>query len=194
VPVGDLSGVRLGDWVVSLGHPGGFNAERPVVARLGRIIMITSELIQSDCTLLSGDSGGPMFDAHGRVIGIHSGISDSATENFHVPISTYLETWERLAASENWGDSGGRSQVGLAASRHQQGFLLDSVSEGGRAARVGLRPGDIVTAFNGQPVPSVQALMTNLGSREPFTITVNREGEDMDLAYTPSAARGRGNR
>ena len=194
VPVGDLSGVRLGDWVVSLGHPGGFNAERPVVARLGRIIMLTSELMQTDCTLLSGDSGGPVFDAHGRVIGIHSGISDSATENFHVPISTYLETWERLAASEDWGNRGGGPQIGLAASIHPGGVLLDSVFENGRAARVGLRPGDIVTAFNGQPVPSVQALMNNLGTREPFTIRVNRDGEDLDLAYTPSSGRGRGNR
>jgi serine protease Do len=96
VPIGDLDQADLGDWVLALGHPGGFDLKRSLVVRLGRIIRVTSEALQTDCTISPGDSGGPLFDMHGRVIGIHSYIRGSVTENYHVPVTDYLETWPRL--------------------------------------------------------------------------------------------------
>ena len=104
VQMGDLDHARLGDWVLTLGHPGGFDPERSVVVRLGRLIRLSSEVVQTDCTVSGGDSGGPLFDMRGRVIAIHSRISDSAAENFHVPITTYHLTWDRLLNGESWGD------------------------------------------------------------------------------------------
>ncbi|MDO8629667.1 MAG: serine protease, partial [Phycisphaerales bacterium] len=105
VPIGDLNGARLGDWVLTLGQPGGYEKERPIVVRLGRIIRLTAGALQTDCTVTAGDSGGPLVDMHGKVIGIHSRISDSTSENFHVPISAYSDSWDRLAKGENWGGS-----------------------------------------------------------------------------------------
>lgn len=96
VEVGDLAGVRPGDWVLALGHPGGFDARRSLVVRLGRIIRCAPGALQTDCPISGGDSGGALFDMHGRVIGIHSSISGAATENFHVPITRYAESWDRL--------------------------------------------------------------------------------------------------
>ena len=104
VDIGDLDQTHLGDWVLALGHPGGFDAQRSVVARLGRIITLNSDALQTDCTIMAGDSGGPLFDMHGRVIGVHNRISDSTAENFHVPIRTYYDTWDRLAKRESWGE------------------------------------------------------------------------------------------
>ena len=104
VEIGDLNQARLGDWVLALGHPGGFDRKRSMVVRLGRIIRLGSGALQTDCTLIGGDSGEPLLDMHGRVIGIHSRISDSTAANFHVPIGTFLDTWDRLAKGENWGD------------------------------------------------------------------------------------------
>jgi len=85
--IGDLAQARLGDWVLALGHPGGFDPQRPTVLRLGRIIRLGTGWLQTDCALIGGDSGGPLIDMQGRVIGIHSRISDSVAENFHVPIA-----------------------------------------------------------------------------------------------------------
>ncbi len=104
VEIGDLQGARTGDWVLGLGHPGGFEPDRAVVVRLGRLIRIGGASLQTDCTLLGGDSGGPLFDMYGRVIGIHSKIGDSTSANFHVSIQAYLDNWERLAKAENWGE------------------------------------------------------------------------------------------
>src|SRR4029077_15044098 len=76
---------------------------RPPVVRVGRILETTPKYLRTDCTLVGGDSGGPLFDMNGKVIGIHSRIGGSISFNIHVPVDTYAETWEKLAASEVWG-------------------------------------------------------------------------------------------
>jgi serine protease Do len=98
-----------GQWVVAVGHPGGFRRNRSPVVRLGRVLFANPFLIRTDCTLVGGDSGGPLFDLDGLVVGIHSRIGPGAiTENIHVPVDTYRETWDRLASAESWGDQLGR--------------------------------------------------------------------------------------
>lgn len=118
--MGDLSDARAGDWALALGHPGGFDARRPTVARLGRIIGFTRDTLRTDCILMGGDSGGPVFDMKGWVIGINSRISVSATENYHVAISTFKDVWTRLVRGDRWGtdtESGGQDRgiEGIAA-------------------------------------------------------------------------------
>ena len=61
---------------------------------LGRVIGISEETMQTDCRLLGGDSGGPLFNFDGEVIAIHSRISQEPDQNFHVPIECYLNNWE----------------------------------------------------------------------------------------------------
>jgi len=94
--MGDLAKTGVGDWVLALGHPGGFDAKRSLVVRLGRIIRLTSDAVQTDCTISPGDSGGPLFDMSGRVIGIHSAISSSLSENLHVPVTEFYTHWDQL--------------------------------------------------------------------------------------------------
>jgi serine protease Do len=89
-----------GDWCLALGHPGGFQAGRTPPVRLGRVIDMDRAIIRTDCTISMGDSGGPLFDMQGRVIGIHSRIADETTMNLHVPASTYQDAWEVLKAGE----------------------------------------------------------------------------------------------
>ena len=95
--MGDLRQARSGDWVLALGHPGGFDLRRSLVVRSGRIIRLAGDALQTDCTISPGDSGGPLFDMHGRVIGIHSAISSSLADNFHVAVTEFYDTWEVLA-------------------------------------------------------------------------------------------------
>ncbi len=96
VAVGELEHTRIGDWVLALGHPGGFDLRRSLVVRLGRLIELAPGVLQTDCTISPGDSGGPLFDMHGRVIGIHNAISISPADNFHVPITEFYDTWDSL--------------------------------------------------------------------------------------------------
>ena len=184
--VGELEYARLGDWVLALGHPGGFDRKRPIVARLGRIIRLVPGVVQSDCTLIGGDSGGPLFDMHGRVIGIHSRISDSTAANFHVPIGTFHETWDRLAKGESWGDQRSRPppSVGAGGVADPAGCKLDRVDEGGAASRAGLKVGDIVMKVNGQEVKdfdSFLGLVRQSRRGEELTLVVKREDKEMTI-------------
>lgn len=196
VPLGELDAARAGDWVMALGHPGGFDAERPVVLRLGRIITLLPEVMQTDCTLIMGDSGGPLFDMHGRVVAIHSRISDSADANYHVPITTYLDTWERLANSEDWGAVRPPRPLTLGATGedHTEGCKVLTVAEAGRAARAGFKPGDIVLKVNGQSVQSWTGFVRTLMRATPGTdlpVLIRRDGAELTLQYR-AAGRGPG--
>jgi hypothetical protein len=102
VEMGDSARLRPGQWCIALGHPGGVKKGRTPVVRLGRVLHSARALIQTDCTLVGGDFGGPLFDLDGKVIGIHSRIGPAITANFHVPVNTYRETWDRLAKGERW--------------------------------------------------------------------------------------------
>ncbi|MDZ7618574.1 MAG: trypsin-like peptidase domain-containing protein [Patescibacteria group bacterium] len=91
-----------GSWCVAVGHPLGHRAGRPPVIRVGRVLRMADMTIQSDCPLVGGDSGGPVFDLDGKVIGINSRIGGAMSMNFHVPIDIFHENWDRLAAGESW--------------------------------------------------------------------------------------------
>lgn len=91
---------QAGDWCLAVGHPGGILPTRTPPVRFGRVIMANDFVIRSDCTISPGDSGGPLFDLQGRVIGIHSRISEDETDNLHVPGISFVRTWDKLRASE----------------------------------------------------------------------------------------------
>ena len=99
VDTGEVESAHRGDWVLALGHPGGFDLRRSLVVRLGRLIRLSPNL-QTDCTISPGDSGGPLIDMYGRVIGIHSFISSSMAENFHVPMSAFYSDWDSMVNTE----------------------------------------------------------------------------------------------
>jgi serine protease Do len=193
VEMGDLDSVERGDWVVAMGHPGGFDAERPVVARMGRLVFSREGVVQSDCTIIGGDSGGPLFDLDGRVIGIHSRIGGGLTQNFHVPLTTYRETWDRLLAGEMWNRAmpnrplrPGDAYIGVRPNR-RGGTQIGEVIEGGAAADAGLRRGDRVTAVAGVQVESFGDVVHEIRKHEPgdtVTFSVDRDGEALDLELT----------
>jgi serine protease Do len=185
VDTGLIREVSLGDWVLALGHPGGYDQERPMVIRLGRIIRMNSSSLRTDCTLIGGDSGGPLFDMHGRVIGIHSHISSSMAANFHVPIKTYYDEWDRLVAGENWGSegrSGPYSYLGVMLAENADGCFLEEIVPNSPAAKAGLRANDIVIKFNGGAIEDSDALLRRLGRSRPgdeVRLVVRREGKEM---------------
>ena len=152
--MGDLEQARAGDWVLALGHPGGFDLKRSLVVRLGRIIQFTPEALQTDCTISPGDSGGPLFDMQGRVIGIHTAISGSTAENFHVAINQYYESWDQLAAGAPEADLAAhpRAYVGASGVDETPGCRLTSVEKDGPAFKAGLKVGDVVLKVDSREI------------------------------------------
>jgi len=171
--MGDSKEAKLGQWVISIGHPGGFKPTRSTVVRLGRINVINSRYLQSDCTLVGGDSGGPLFDLKGNVIGIHSRIGFPIEENVHVPVSTYKETWDRLVASESWGGLFGGSGRPKAAAylgvKFAQGedLKVDEVPEGTPAEKAGVKVGDVLVNIDGTKLGNRDDLFEYMARRSP---------------------------
>lgn len=80
---------RVGDWVFALGHGGGLDRKRGPMVRLGRVVSLKNGVIQTDCKLIRGDSGGPLFNLNGELIGIHSRIGSGLEDNLHVPMKDF---------------------------------------------------------------------------------------------------------
>jgi serine protease Do len=196
VEMGDLDEARLGDWVLTLGHPGGFDPGRSLVARLGRIIRLRASSVQTDCTLTAGDSGGPLFDMRGRVIGIHSRISESTAENYHVPIRTYRDTWERLVNAESWGRTrrSPRSWIGIGGVDDPAGCKLEVIEENAPAAKAGLMVGDVITRINDHEIKDYSTLRQLIAEAKPgdeLTVKVQREAKEVSLTVKVEARRRR---
>ena len=88
--------VSVGAWCLALGHPGGYDPQRGAILRLGRVISKSKNTLRSDCKLVGGDSGGPLFDLGGRLVAVHSRISRAPDQNFHVPLATFRTEWPQL--------------------------------------------------------------------------------------------------
>lgn len=192
--LGDMAEVKPGSWVVAMGHPGGFDKERSVVARLGRVYRVRSSVIQTDCTIIGGDSGGPLFDLEGKVIGIHSRISNSLRQNFHVPISIYQQDWERLAGGEMWNRLTRRNNLrpggpyigvqGQNGIELGKGAVLSRVYGDSPAAEAGLRGGDVVVELDRSPIGSfgdLAEIVSNLEPGDRVPVVVMRRGERVVL-------------
>lgn len=178
-----------GDWVVALGHPGGFDEERSVVVRLGRIVRVRPVVgIQSDCSLIGGDSGGPLFDVDGRVVGIHSRIGASERTNIHVPIGEYHTGWDRLASGRQWGQRQS-PLLGVMYSPDPQdrGLVVDRVLRRSAASRAGVKRGDLITHLDDQPMLDGRAIHEAMALQvpgDPITLTILRQGGTLQLEVT----------
>jgi serine protease Do len=179
VATGDLEEARAGDWVLALGHPGGFDVERSLVVRLGRIVRLTPVALQTDCPISPGDSGGPLFDMHGRVIGIHEAISSSATENFHVEITKYYDTWDQLLLGAAGSSllASPRAYVGANGVDDAPGCRITAVEKESPAARAGLKVGDVVVRVDKRDIKvsaSFQRWVAEAKPGESLSLEVKR--------------------
>jgi serine protease Do len=142
-----------------------------------------------------------LFDMSGRVVGIHSRISESTDENFHVAISAFLDaSWDRLARGEDWGNTRPplRAYFGASGVDHPEGCRLERVDTNSPAARAGLKVGDIVVKFNDQTIKDSDSFQQSLARVRPgteVTLQIKRDNEEMSVRVTIGArggGRGRG--
>ncbi|TWT36143.1 putative periplasmic serine endoprotease DegP-like precursor [Posidoniimonas corsicana] len=191
VPMAPAGSISPGDWVVGLGQPNGFFRDRAPPVRLGRVLFQDDSTLCTDVTLVGGDSGGPLFNLKGQVVGIHSRIGRRIVSNYHVPIDQYHTTWDRLAGGQMWGGGLGASEparhrafLGVAGNSLRGPCRLTQVYEGLAAARAGLKEGDIVTRFDGEEVESFSQFGLLVGSQKPgakVKVEVERDGKRLEF-------------
>ena len=200
---GDSDHAQVGDWVIAIGDPFGIGSTvtAGIVSARNRNINAGpyDDFIQTDAPINRGNSGGPLFDMDGNVIGINSAIfspsGGSVGIGFAIPANLAREVTGQLRqfgmARRGW--IGVRIQqvtseiaegLGLPTT---QGALVAGVTDGGPAARAGLINGDLITGFDGKPVPDDRAL-PRIVADTPIGKTVNmdvlRKGRKQVLKIT----------
>ena len=166
-----------GDWVVALGHSAGFDAGRTPPVRFGRVVSKgPGNFLTSDCTLIGGDSGGPLFDLDGKIVGINSSIGVSLTNNNHAGIDGFKDDWDRIRAGEAWGRLSMNPLANpempvlgivMGMPRGVKGVPVEAVAPRSPSAAAGVRAGDVIQSFDGSPVRDGNKLLVMLAKRQP---------------------------
>ncbi len=197
--MGQATDLKKGQWCVATGHPNGYKIGRTPPVRLGRVLSAADRFVQTDCTLVGGDSGGPLFDMQGRVIGIHSRIGSPITANLHVPVDTYRNTWDRLAKAEVWGSQlGGRgpnsAYPGLQVDGESKDCRVIQVIPGGPADKAGFKVNDVITQFDSQKIGNSEDLVAQMRRKKPgeeVVVEIRRAQEVVTLKLVLGRREGR---
>lgn len=178
--LGSSSSVVPGTWCVAVGHPGGYDSDRGAVIRIGRVLIKRETSLVTDCALIGGDSGGPLFDLTGHLIGVHSRIGNDITDNLHVPIDHYGEHWNRLKKGELWGHLPGfRPRIGVQGRKLDSRAVVDAVGKDSAAADAGILPGDVIMNFGDVTIADFESLKAAVADTMPgehVQVVLERDG------------------
>jgi len=202
--------VRVGDWVVAIGNPYalGGSVTAGIVSALHRNINagLYDRFIQTDASINQGNSGGPLFDLQGNVIGINTALYSPTGGNIGIGFAIPAEQAIPIVESLRRGERVRRGYIGVSLQSlstadlgetlgldRNRGELITSVTPGGPAARAGLEQGDVVISVAGQPVTpdaSLAYLISQqpIGSRVPLEVIRNgqRRNLTVQIAERPS--------
>lgn len=205
---GNSDDLRVGEMVVAIGNPLGFElfgtTTCGIVSALNREITINEKdmtLIQTDAAINAGNSGGPLLNGYGQVIGINSAKMSSTYGSasveglgFAIPISDAKDILEDLI---NYGYVTGRPQLGISGvdvsesdSQHYnmpQGVYVYGVTDGSAAQQAGVRQGDVITAVEDISITSTDELneaKNQYNAGDTITLTVYRSGEFLEVELT----------
>ncbi|MEZ6132448.1 MAG: trypsin-like peptidase domain-containing protein [Planctomycetaceae bacterium] len=194
VKLGESSKLERGDWCFALGHPGGFKPDRPAPVRLGRVLSVGDLTVVSDCAIVLGDSGGPLFDMNGQVIGIHSMITEVIVENRHVAVDVFRRDGDRMEKGESWGRLEARdndlAETGfMGVTLRWRSFTAEvaHVIRDSPADRAGIRSGDVLLRIADQRFADplgLSTLLNHLDENRQTTVLVDRIGREITLNMT----------
>jgi serine protease Do len=167
---GNSKNLQVGDWVIAMGHAAGFDPARTPPIRFGRVVSKgPGNFFTTDCTLIGGDSGGPIFDLEGRIIGINSNIGQALKVNNHAGIDGFQDDWNKMLSSEQWGrlvldplQNEDMPVLGVAIDWSRQGLIVGAVSRGSKALQAGIQPGDMIVSLEGQKLRNLDDLRNEL--------------------------------
>lgn len=205
---GDSSQLRIGELVIAVGNPLGFelfgSVTSGIVSALDRKLSINDQslsLIQTDTAINQGNSGGPLLNSCGQVIGINSsklsasyGMASIEGLGFAIPINEAKAIIDDLI---NYRHVTGRPQIGIttvditeAYSNYlglPMGLYVRGVGKGSAAEEAGIRAGDIIIGINDEAVTTMDelnAVKNQFKAGDTVTLKINRDGEDIDVSLT----------
>jgi serine protease Do len=202
-PPADLPYVSMGDSAAlvtnqpcfGLSYPGGPKASNEPVARFGRVVRSRSSrgMLQSSVLMEPGDSGGPLFDLNGCVIGIHSRIGRSMDRNYEVPIDVFRACWNELNRERTFTETGlPQPQLGVRFERanpeqEAQQLTVAAVIDGSLASRAAIQPNDTLLQLYGRSLQSVTDLQEALVAArdegaESIVAEVQRGEETLEIS------------
>ena len=209
VNLGDAKAVQVGDWVLAIGAPFGFEqtATQGIVSAKGRSLPgdAVVPFIQTDAAVNPGNSGGPLFDAAGRVVGINAQIISRSGGfqglAFAIPIDVALRAKDQIVAHGHvdharLGVTVQDVSSSLAESfglKSPDGALVSSVAHDSAAARAGLKAGDVITQFDHEPVHTAGDVSARVGAAAPnerHTLTVWRDKGEHEISVALGQADG----
>ena len=178
IPLGSSAGVQIGDPVVAVGNalglaPGGPTVTSGIISGLGRSLSTNTErltgLLQTDAALNPGNSGGPLADASGKVIGMNTAVStDGQGVGFAIPIDKITPLVDQLKKGNTAARPQGFLGVSLSTAT-SGGAQITAVSAGTPAAAAGLAVGDVITSIDGQAITSSGDAADYITSQTPGT-------------------------
>ena len=203
VKLGQTSQLRVGDWVLAIGSPFGFenSVTAGVVSAKGRSLPDDSfvPFLQTDVAINPGNSGGPLFNAQGEVVGINSQIYTRSGGYQGVSFAIPIELATRVQQQIQTSGKAQHAKLGVSVQEVNQAFadsfkldkpegaLVASVEKNGPAAAAGLEPGDVVRKVDGAPIISSGDLPAFIGQALPgqkVSLEVWRKGEARTLSAT----------
>ena len=209
--LGESKAIRVGQVAIAIGNPYGFQCTvtAGVVSALGRSFRantgrLIDDIIQTDAALNPGNSGGPLVNSRGEVIGVNTAVILPAQGIcFAIGIDTakYVAAWlikDGKIRRSYIGVSGQNVPLHRRLVRHYQllnaaGVLVIGVAPGSPASLAGLREGDVIVELNGQPMASIDALHKFLTGDQigvPARLTIVRRTEKLTVAITPAESLG----
>ncbi|MCK7613505.1 Do family serine endopeptidase [Roseibium sediminicola] len=203
VSFGDSDAIRVGDWVMAIGNPFGLGGTVTVGIVSARNRDINSgpydNFIQTDASINRGNSGGPLFDMDGNVVGINTAIispsGGSIGIGFAIPAKTAMNVIEQLReyGETRRGWLGVRIQevtdeiADSLAMDEAMGALVAGVTEDGPAAKAKIEPGDVIIKFDGREVEAMRELprmVAETAIGKEVEVIVLRKGEEVTISVT----------
>ena len=199
VKIGDVSKLRVGEWVVAIGSPFGLDnsVTAGIVSAKARDTGEFLPFIQTDVAVNPGNSGGPLLNMRGEVVGINSQIFTTSGGyngiSFAIPIDEAMNVQQQLRSSGRV--IRGRIGVGIEGVSREiaeaiglgappRGALVNSVEKDGPASKAGVEPGDVILRFDGRTIERSTDLPRIVGATKPgtnSTMTVFRKGSQREL-------------
>ena len=204
LPLGDSDSLEVGEWVLALGNPFGLShtLTAGIVSALGRSsvgIADYEDYIQTDAAINPGNSGGPLIDLEGKVIGINTAIYSRSGGymgiGFAIPVNMAQNIYNQLVEHGNVT----RGYLGITIQdltpelaksfglKDTDGILIAQVMPDTPAEKAGLKQGDVIVEFNGEPVDNFAPFRNKIALTEPGTkikITVLRDGKKKTFDVT----------
>ncbi|GIQ70718.1 PDZ domain-containing protein [Xylanibacillus composti] len=206
LPLGNADQTKVGDWVVAIGNPYGFDhtvtvgvlsaKERPITVPDSQGTRQYEHLLQTDASINPGNSGGPLLNLNGEVIGINTAVNSQAQGiGFAIPTSTITQVLDNLKNNE----SIPKPYIGIYMADLQEGWLrelkvdstdgvvIQSIIEGSPAEMAGLRPYDVILQIDGKTIKNTEELSKTIQAKaigDKIEMTVSRDGTKATTVVT----------